>query len=72
MQYRMQSPTMAFIENKGIICERIMRQEGSINGAQDRVLKGKDKVKGLLDNIDCSIYPRPPACDMQIDPSTNN
>jgi hypothetical protein len=52
--------------------ERIIGPGGYIHGAQDRVLEGKDKVKGLLDNIDCSVYPRPPACDMQIDPSQHN
>lgn len=52
--------------------ERIIGEGGYLHGAQDRVMEGKEKVKELLDDLDCSVYPRPPACDMQIDPSQNN
>ena len=50
-----------------ILCKFIPDSDGYINGAiTDSVLDSKDKVKGLLANLKCSVFPRPPACDMQI------
>tara|TARA_R100000687_G_scaffold83675_1_gene88553 strand:- start:28737 stop:32843 length:4107 start_codon:yes stop_codon:yes gene_type:complete len=42
--------------------ERITGPEGYIHGSQDRVLEGKEQIKTLINELDCSIVPRPPVC----------
>ncbi len=41
--------------------ERITYPDGYINGAQVRVIEGKEKINAIPDDLDCSVYPRPPA-----------
>jgi hypothetical protein len=40
--------------------ERIAGPGGYIEGAEDRVIEGKEKIKTVIDTLDCSIVPRPP------------
>lgn len=39
----------------------------AIDGAEDRVQESKDKMRDAANNLDCSVYPRPQACDMGFD-----
>ena len=43
------------------------RTTEAINGAQDRVQESKDKMRDAANSLDCSLYPRPQACDMGFD-----
>jgi hypothetical protein len=43
------------------------RTKEAINGAKDRVQESKDMMRERANNLDCSVYPRPPACDMGFD-----
>ena len=43
------------------------RTKEALGTADDRMQEMKDKMKDRANNLDCSVYPRPPACDMGFD-----
>jgi hypothetical protein len=51
--------------------ERITGSDGYIKNAQDRVMESKNQIKTILNNLDCSVVPRPPVCQFGIDPKGN-
>ena len=51
--------------------ERIAGPGGYIEGAEDRVIESKEKIKTIIDTLDCSIVPRPPVCSFQFKPTDN-
>lgn len=48
--------------------ERISGPDGYIGTAADRVQEGKDMMRGVPGDIDCSVIPRMPVCDFGFDP----
>lgn len=51
--------------------ERIMGPGGYIEGAEDRVIEGKEQIKTIVDGLDCSINPKPPICYFGFKPTDN-
>ncbi|WP_445767792.1 conjugal transfer protein TraN [Rheinheimera sp.] len=48
--------------------ERITGAEGYIHGSQDRVIESKEQIKTIINELDCSIVPRPPLCNFGFNP----
>lgn len=51
--------------------ERIVGEEGYIHGAQDRVMEGKNQIRTIINNLECSVIPRPTVCRFGINPTDN-
>lgn len=55
-------------EDRKPATERITGDEGYLHGAQDRVMESKNEVRNIINNLDCSVVPRPPVCRFLFNP----
>ncbi|GGW73959.1 hypothetical protein GCM10008111_32250 [Alishewanella tabrizica] len=51
--------------------KRIVVEEGYIHVAHDRVMEGKNQIRTIINNLDCSVVPRPKVCDFSFNPTDN-
>jgi hypothetical protein len=63
---RMEGGRIINAENRQVVSERtLQRTEGASSWSQN----ARDAARDAANNLDCSVIPRPPVCDFNIDPT---